>query len=176
MSRSLSKKLRFEVFKRDEFKCQYCGATPPSAILQVDHINPVASGGTNDMDNLVTSCQPCNLGKSKNKLSSVPESLREKANRINEAEEQIRGYQEIILQKQERLEDETFAIFKSLLPDQDRINKRDFLTVKNFINALGYFDVLEAAEIASAKFSYSPSRSFRYFCGICINKKKAVSK
>lgn len=35
--KSLSKKTRFEVFKRDSFECQYCGAHPPSTILHVDH-------------------------------------------------------------------------------------------------------------------------------------------
>ena len=50
--KTLSKKLRFDVFKRDGFKCQYCGITPEKEILQVDHIIPVAEGGENDMDNL----------------------------------------------------------------------------------------------------------------------------
>jgi len=40
----LSKKQRFTVFKRDLFACQYCGATPPGAILEVDHIHPVSQG------------------------------------------------------------------------------------------------------------------------------------
>lgn len=57
--RPVSKKLRFEVFKRDNFKCQYCGASAPDVILEVDHINPVAKGGKNDILNLVTSCRDC---------------------------------------------------------------------------------------------------------------------
>lgn len=32
--------LRFEVFKRDNFTCRYCGQAPPTAILEVDHIIP----------------------------------------------------------------------------------------------------------------------------------------
>jgi len=62
--KSISKKLRFDIFKRDEFVCQYCGSHPPSAILHVDHIHPVKEGGTNCNDNLITSCSLCNLGKS----------------------------------------------------------------------------------------------------------------
>ena len=58
--KTLSKKLRFDVFKRDGFKCQYCGITPEKEILQVDHIIPVAEGGENDIDNLITSCPNCN--------------------------------------------------------------------------------------------------------------------
>lgn len=62
--RPLSKRTRFEVFKRDQFKCQYCGASAPDIILVVDHIKAVADGGTNDLLNLITACDPCNAGKS----------------------------------------------------------------------------------------------------------------
>ena len=43
--KTISKKTRFEVFKRDSFKCQYCGASAPEAILVVDHIDPFSKGG-----------------------------------------------------------------------------------------------------------------------------------
>lgn len=66
--RSISKRLRFEVFKRDDFTCQYCGAQPPKVVLEVDHIHPVAEGGTGDAENLITSCDKCNRGKGKRTL------------------------------------------------------------------------------------------------------------
>lgn len=59
----ISNKLRFEVFKRDLFRCHYCGRSAPEVVLHVDHITPVSKGGTNEFTNLVTSCQDCNLGK-----------------------------------------------------------------------------------------------------------------
>lgn len=61
---NVSKKLRFEVFKRDSFTCQYCGAKAPDVILEVDHIKPVAKEGSSDILNLITACQACNAGKS----------------------------------------------------------------------------------------------------------------
>jgi hypothetical protein len=61
---ALTKKIRFEVFKRDRFTCQYCGRMAPEVVLNADHIHPVAKGGTNDIVNLVTSCHACNSGKS----------------------------------------------------------------------------------------------------------------
>lgn len=56
----ISKKIRFEVFKRDKFTCQYCGRSAPDVILEIDHLNPVINGGDNDILNLVTSCRDCN--------------------------------------------------------------------------------------------------------------------
>lgn len=57
--------LRFAVLRRDGFRCAYCGRGEPEGVrLHIDHIVPVARGGRNDLDNLVTACADCNLGKS----------------------------------------------------------------------------------------------------------------
>jgi hypothetical protein len=61
--KTITKKVRFEVFKRDSFTCQYCGKAAPDVVLHVDHIDPVSKGGTNDILNLITSCVECNSGK-----------------------------------------------------------------------------------------------------------------
>ncbi len=58
-------KVRFEVFRRDGYRCQICGRTQAEgAKLVVDHIIPVAKGGQSTMDNLQTLCFECNAGKS----------------------------------------------------------------------------------------------------------------
>jgi hypothetical protein len=59
-------KMRFELFKRDNFQCQYCGRTPvkDKCKLVIDHIIPRNLYGTNDVTNLITCCEECNLGKS----------------------------------------------------------------------------------------------------------------
>ena len=59
----IGKSLRFEVFARDGFTCQYCGTRPPDVVLEVDHIHPVSKGGNDDLINLITSCYECNRGK-----------------------------------------------------------------------------------------------------------------
>jgi 5-methylcytosine-specific restriction endonuclease McrA len=59
----IPQRVRFEVFKRDSFTCQYCGRKAPDVILNCDHIRPVAEGGENDPLNLLTSCRECNGGK-----------------------------------------------------------------------------------------------------------------
>ena len=57
--------LRFDVFKRDGFRCRYCGVSvDDGAILHVDHVVPRSRGGADCLDNLVTACVECNLGKS----------------------------------------------------------------------------------------------------------------
>lgn len=66
---AISKRVRFEVFKRDSFKCQYCGRSAPDVILHADHILPKSEGGASDLMNLITACSDCNLGKSNKKLS-----------------------------------------------------------------------------------------------------------
>ena len=89
--KSLSKKVRFEVFKRDNFTCQYCGGKAPQVVLEVDHIEPVSKGGTNDILNLVTSCFDCNRGKSDRRLSddSVITQQQEQLEEINERRLQL---------------------------------------------------------------------------------------
>ena len=55
--------LRWRVLQRDNFTCQYCGQSAPSVMLHVDHIVPRAAGGTDDMDNLLSACAACNIGR-----------------------------------------------------------------------------------------------------------------
>ena len=58
-------RLRFQILERDGFRCQYCGLTAKDGIkLQIDHINPKSNGGKLEPNNLTTSCEICNLGKS----------------------------------------------------------------------------------------------------------------
>lgn len=66
-SRTISDRLRYQVLKRDRFKCCACGASPaknPSVELHIDHIIPWSKGGNTSLENLQTLCSKCNLGKS----------------------------------------------------------------------------------------------------------------
>lgn len=62
--------LRTEVFVRDNFTCSYCGKI--GGILECDHIIPYSKGGSNELENLTTSCRKCNRQK---KDKSVDEFL-----------------------------------------------------------------------------------------------------
>lgn len=61
---ALSKRVRYEVLRRDNHTCRYCGGTAPDVVLTVDHVVPVALGGGDGPENLVTACKDCNAGKS----------------------------------------------------------------------------------------------------------------
>lgn len=171
---SISKKLRFDVFKRDGFKCVYCSATPSETVLlEIDHVHPVAEGGANDMDNLVTACWDCNRGKGAGLLSSVPQSLEEKAAATLEREAQIRAYYEILEAKKERKDTELWTVaelFMERFRDQD-IQRSRLSSIRMFLDRLDFYQVLEAMEIACDR-KYSKGPAFSYFCGICWNKIK----
>ncbi len=92
----IPRKLRHEVFKRDGYRCRECGASKDETSLEIDHIVPVARGGTNDIDNLQTLCRECNRMKHTDEwvggetdLEVVRNELMLLNNQINEAEQGI---------------------------------------------------------------------------------------
>ena len=170
-ARNVSKRTRFEVFKRDGFVCQYCGAHPPGVLLHVDHILALANGGTNDSDNLITACEPCNAGKGARPLSVAPQSLGDKAADVAEREAQLLGFQAILDARRQRLDDETWRVLEVFYPRRPASVPRDeFNSTKRFIEKLGVHVALDAAETAMAAPDVQSNRRFRYFCGVCWNK------
>jgi 5-methylcytosine-specific restriction endonuclease McrA len=64
LRRPIHPRVRFVVLLRDDFTCRYCGASRENgAVLELDHVVPVAAGGGNEASNLVTACTECNAGK-----------------------------------------------------------------------------------------------------------------
>jgi CO dehydrogenase/acetyl-CoA synthase alpha subunit len=59
----ISKAIRHEVLKRDNYKCVECGATKENQPLEIDHIIPVSQGGFDEINNLQTLCFLCNRAK-----------------------------------------------------------------------------------------------------------------
>lgn len=164
---ALSKKTRFEIFKRDGFTCQYCGAHPPSVILHVDHIVAVAAGGSNRKDNLVTACEACNQGKGARDLRVAPEALADKAERIRESEAQLKGYQKIMQARADRLEMECWRVVGVLFVDGDNCRRDYFRSIGIFVERLGVHAVMDCADIAMSKRIWNDGGRFRYFCGCC---------
>lgn len=125
--------LRFEVFKRDGFKCQYCGFSPdsrgffrsilvligaifkienreiighPQNCLEVDHIEPRCEGGKDEIENLITACKRCNGGKWGVRLDRKILSIRNKRillGELREILEEIEQDEQVISEIQKRI-------------------------------------------------------------------------
>ena len=70
-TRAISPAMRFEVLRRDNFTCRYCGRRPPVVALHAEHVVPSSQGGANSLDNLVAACSDCNFGKGARRLDSM---------------------------------------------------------------------------------------------------------
>lgn len=168
----IGKTTRFEVFKRDLFICQYCGAKPPKVILEVDHILPVSKGGLNLMSNLITSCFDCNRGKRDKLLTTLPHV--EKMELLMIKEEQYRQYIKFNKQLEKRIIneiEEVNELYSFYHNDWVLSAKFKDSSVRLFINKLGVHEVIDAMRIASTR-GLDSSAAIKYFCGICHNKIK----
>jgi hypothetical protein len=166
--KAISKKVRFDIFKRDGFVCAYCGAHPPAAILQVDHIDPVSKGGTNAIDNLITACDKCNQGKSNRLLSEAPESLKDRAKLMKEKEDQLAEYRALVLRRKARETADVDSVERVFSAAFDRFSFTDKFRSDVKISFLPKIDVetlIEHMEIACNRMD-DPDRALRYFCGI----------
>lgn len=150
MSRKpISKKVRFEVFKRDSFTCQYCGQAAPDVVLHLDHINPVAGGGDSDILNLITSCADCNLGKGARTLSddSAIQKQRAQLAELNDRREQLEmmlAWREGLSELNEQKVDAFNAQFESVTGC--RLNEHGRATVKKWLKRNSIADLLDALD------------------------------
>lgn len=173
--KSISKKIRFEIFKRDGFQCAYCGQSPPAVILEIDHIEPKSKGGQDDVNNYITACFDCNRGKRDIPLDKIPSSLSENVDVLREKEEQISEYRKFIKLVERRINKDVKEIEKAF---QERFDDRTFTdlfingTIKQFLKSLPLHEIIEAMRIAISK-QVNPDNCLKYFCGICWNKIKS---
>ena len=179
--KSLSKKIRFEVFKRDHFTCQYCGRMAPDVVLEVDHIKPVSKGGTNDIVNLITSCKDCNSGKSNIELSddSVIKKQQAQLQEVAERKDQLEmmlKWREELNQLDEDYIDAVDDIFTSRTDWAMSISGRN--KIKKLIKEFSLNEVMDATEIALDYYykgdSESWNEAFNKISGICYTKRKQL--
>jgi hypothetical protein len=153
---SISKKLRFEVFKRDSFRCQYCGAAAPDVLLEIDHLKAVTDGGTNDILNLVTACKSCNAGKGNRALSAqcVLERQRDQLAELNERREQL----EMMIQWKEELShlkdtaiDRVSQFWSTVVPGFS-LNENGRQSLKKLTTRFEIDEIMDAMRIASDQY------------------------
>ena len=176
--KKISKKIRFEVFKRDSFTCQYCGRKAPDVVLEVDHIKPIKADGSNDMMNLITSCFDCNRGKGKRELTQKDEiqkqqKMLEELNERREQLEMLLKWKQELEKIDDRMVDEIEAVLSVTghgFTDYGRKNCR-----KN-IKTFGFDEVYESAKISLDQY-YVPGdedsikKTFDYIGRICCVRK-----
>jgi len=175
---SISKTLRFEIFKRDGFQCQYCGKSPPIVILEVDHIIPKKLKGNDGIDNLITSCFDCNRGKGARDLKIAPQQIKEKLEIIKEKEDQLKEYNKLLQKIERRIKrnvNKANEIYNSIFPKWQFSDQFKNGAIKRFFRILPKQDVFDAMYLACNKMSDRHGKdgndhAIRYFCGICWNK------
>jgi hypothetical protein len=173
---ALGKRVRFEILKRDDFKCQYCGRTSKEVTLEVDHIIAKAQGGSDLPENLLAACFDCNRGKSKISLGHtlvLKRDLKKEKAALKKAKA-IMDHDAEQARLLEELTDEMMKNFTTFLfeyPEQSRAS------MKYFLKKLGKDGVCESMDRTSMKWGASEHgmsrvNLFKYFCGVCHNKIK----
>lgn len=182
--REMRPSVRFDVFKRDAFTCSYCGRRPPTVVLEVDHITPVAGGGTNDIDNLTTACWDCNHGKGCTDLGDKvkPRVALEHSDELRERALQAQAYAEA-LQEQRTAESRMLDLinerwaqaFGATVTETGwRLGSGDppfpiETTIRRFLKIIPLDEILDAIDITAAS-RCSRRQADRYFYGTCWKK------
>jgi len=176
---AISKKIRFEVFKRDGFMCAYCGRTPPTVTLEVDHVDPKSKGGKDDINNLITACFDCNRGKTNTPLDRVPSKLSENLEVLKEQELQIKEYRKYVKKIEKRVNKDIESVAQMYAENYDGwVLSDDFKRrkLKIFITTLPLNEVKWAMEESIYRFPNDKDVVIRYFCGICWKSIKSYGK
>lgn len=176
---SISKKIRFEVFKRDDFKCAYCGKTPPQVTLEVDHIEPKSKGGKDDINNLITACFDCNRGKQNIPLTTIPSKIAINIDVLREQEEQIKEYRKFVKKVEKRIKQDIQDInhvYNEAYPKWEFSDRFNNATLKTFLRLLPKDQIIDSLEIAISKWPKDKDRVIKYFCGVCWHKIKGTDK
>lgn len=165
---AVSKRTRFEVLRRDNYTCRYCRAT--EAPLAVDHVTPVALGGTDDPSNLVAACRDCNAGKaSSSPDASLVADVSEDAVRWSKAMQ----HAALVLSEQMDARDVYLGAFIDAWPSYRHVPDSLMGTVERFYEIGLPLDVMaDAARTAgSARGIYDRPA---YFAGICWKRVRAM--
>lgn len=158
--KSIPNKVRFEIFKRDNFTCQYCGKSAPEVVLNVDHIEPVSKGGTNDLYNLITSCFECNNGKRDKRLidKSVLEKQHNELSILNERKKQI---EQLMEWKKElkNFEKNQAEILKEYIEESliTHITDAGLKNINMWLKKYSFEELISATDKAIERYVYKPN-------------------
>ncbi len=168
--RALSVRTRFEIFKRDGFTCRYCNRTTPDVVLEIDHVVPVAEGGTDDPLNLVTACWECNSGKAAVPLSEVitGEDPHDRAILLLEKQRQLKEYDRVLgdlLRERERTAQELLNWWCEAA-SVDSVPRHQFQWLINMLQNVPPTSIREAMSLALSR---GMTRDWRYVIVVIRN-------
>ena len=157
--KSISKKVRFDVFKRDHFTCQYCGRMAPDVTLECDHIISAAKGGQNEYMNLITSCYDCNRGKGAKLLTEDLELQKQKL-QLKELSDKREQLQFLIQWREELkgLNQETVDFLANeinnnvLIANDETISLTGKEGIKKWLTKFSVNELLDAIEISQNQY------------------------
>lgn len=164
---SVSTRTRFEILKRDGFRCRYCGSTPLAGPLHVDHVVPSSKGGTDDPENLLTACSTCNLGKSNVKLDESRLRKTMSADDLREQTEQITAYMEAC-KDVTKVRNDFRRFIAGRWKDavgEDRLSDAFVTRLVRVVETVGYQECNSAIEIVSSKEMHGVTAQ-KYFNGV----------
>lgn len=175
----IPKKIRFEVFKRDKFTCQYCGRMAPDVVLEVDHITPVAEGGDNNILNLVTSCRDCNRGKGKRELSD-DSAIKKQQAMLSELADKNEQLEMMVEWKDEllKLDDKKVDIVCDYIADTYRVmvNDNGKTKVKLWLKKYSLEEIIDATDESFGRESFDVERAFENIPKCAYYKKNPLNE
>jgi hypothetical protein len=167
---TVSKSLRFQVLRRDNHTCRYCGRSAPEVRITVDHVVPEALGGPDTAENLMAACSDCNAGKSATppdaaRVADVrDDALKWSAAVRAVAQEMVADVARLDRSRAE-FEVEWYRWNTRSGPAPLPGNWRE--TVDNFVAVgLPMPVLLECINITMGRSKVGPDAKFRYMCGV----------
>jgi hypothetical protein len=164
---AISKRMRFEVLRRDNFCCRYCGRAAPDVEITVDHVLAVALGGQDVPENLVAACADCNSGKTSTTtdaplIADVAQDVLRWQRAINIAVQAHREDRRKELQRLDFLERYWSDFDAGVTRPADWHE-----TIRTFVaRGLSTDDLIRAIDIAMCAKKIPNHRVWAYFCGI----------
>lgn len=169
---AVSKRLRFEVMRRDDFACRYCGKKAGESELHVDHVVPESLGGSDEASNLVTACIDCNQGKGAiSPDQAIVDAVADEDIKWGKALEDAAAIRKRDRAKRDRYINAFDRKWKSWHvgdePAQEIPRPGDWRrSIEQFYNAgLPKAELLHLVDVAMNRPGVYNNKTFRYFCG-----------